>query len=294
MSRGIEPSASMLGKVEAMQRSPKRTLNDGAEIDALGYGVYKVPSADCELLVGTAIETGYRTIDTAALYGNEAGVGAAVRQAVSAGMDRSELFITSKVWNDQQGYDKTLRAFDDSMERLGLDYLDLFLIHWPAPRQDLYRESYRAMEKLQKEGRVSSIGVSNFQISHLERLLETADVVPAVNQIELHPWLQQKQLREYNSTHGIATQAWSPLARGQIFAEPALAEIAANNGKSIAQVVLRWHYQSNLLVIPKASSRVRMEENINVFDFELSQADMDSIDLLDKDKRVGSHPDEVN
>jgi 2,5-diketo-D-gluconate reductase A len=273
-----------------MHLAPKTTLNNGVRIDTLGYGVYKVPAQDCANLVSTALDTGYRTVDTAALYGNEEGVGQAVNAAVAAGTPREYLFITSKVWNDRHGYDSTLAAFDESMERLGLEYLDLFLIHWPCPEQDLYIPTYKALETLYGEGRVRAIGVSNFEPEHLHRLLDATDVVPAVNQVELHPWLQQRELRTLHAELGIATQAWSPLARGGLLADPTLASLAAAHNRTVAQIVLRWHVQSGHLVIPKASSAARMAENLRVFDFELADADMAAIAGMDSGRRSGSAP----
>lgn len=283
-----------MGKVVTMHRSPKHTLNNGVDIDVLGFGVYKVPAEDCADLVSTALDTGYRTVDTAALYGNEAGVGTAVNRAVAGGMPRAELFVTSKVWNTEQGYDSTLAAFDASMEELGLDYLDLFLIHWPCPEQGLFIPTYKALETLYREGRVRAIGVSNFEPVHLNQLLDVCEVVPAVNQIELHPWLAQTELRTLHAQLGIATQAWSPLARGTIFDDPVLQALAAEHGRSVAQIVLRWHVQSGHLVIPKASSVQRIRENLDVFSFTLDDADMARVDTLDQDRRAGSHPNKVN
>jgi 2,5-diketo-D-gluconate reductase A len=277
-----------------MHLAPKVPLNNGVFIDALGFGVYKVPAADCAALVSTAIDAGYRTVDTAALYGNEEGVGQAVHAAVAAGMPREELFVTSKVWNDRHGYDATLAAFGESMDRLGLDYLDLFLIHWPCPDQDLFIPTYQALETLYHEGRVRAIGVSNFEPAHLHRLLDATEVVPAVNQVELHPWLQQRELRALHAELGIATQAWSPLARGQLLDEPALRALAEAHGKSVAQVVLRWHVQSGHLVIPKASSQERIAANLDVFGFELSASDMAVIADMDSGRRSGSDPNNVN
>ncbi|MCQ9164395.1 MULTISPECIES: aldo/keto reductase [unclassified Arthrobacter] len=277
-----------------MHLAPKVPLNNGVTIDALGYGVYKVPAADCADLVSTALDIGYRTVDTAALYGNEEGVGQAVKGAVAAGTPREDLFVTSKVWNDRHGYDSTLAAFDESMGRLGLDYLDMFLIHWPCPEQGKYIPTYRALETLYREGRVRAIGVSNFEPEHLHRLLDTAEVVPAVNQVELHPWLQQRELRALHAQLGIATQAWSPLARGQLLDDPVLAGLAAAHGRSTAQVVLRWHVQSGHLVIPKASSRERMSANLDVFGFALTDADMAAVAAMDSGRRSGSNPNNVN
>ncbi|WP_113717989.1 aldo/keto reductase [Arthrobacter dokdonensis] len=277
-----------------MHLAPKVPLNNGVFIDALGFGVYKVPAAGCADLVSTAIDAGYRTVDTAALYGNEEGVGQAVHAAVAAGMPREELFVTSKVWNDRHGYDATLAAFGETMDRLKLDYLDLFLIHWPCPEQDLFIPTYQALETLYHEGRVRAIGVSNFEPEHLRRLLDATEVVPAVNQVELHPWLQQHELRALHAELGIATQAWSPLARGQLLDEPALRALADAHGTSVAQVVLRWHVQSGHLVIPKASSQERIAANLDVFGFQLSASDMAVIASMDSGRRSGSDPNNVN
>lgn len=283
-----------MGKVVGMRLSPKYTLNNGVGIDVLGYGVYKVPAEDCANFVATALDSGYRTVDTAALYGNEEGVGTAIANAVAAGTPREELFVTSKVWNTDQGYDATLAAFDASMERLGLDSLDMYLIHWPCPARELFIPTYKALETLYREGRVRAIGVSNFEAPHLHELLAATDVVPAVNQIELHPWLAQTELRAVHAGLGIATQAWSPLARGAILNDPALLELAARHGRSVAQIVLRWHVQSGHLVIPKASSAERIAANLAVFDFSLSETEMAAIGALDRGQRSGSHPNEVN
>ncbi|MEO6529872.1 MAG: aldo/keto reductase [Specibacter sp.] len=277
-----------------MQRSPKYTLNNGVSIDVLGFGVYKVPAEDCADLVSTALDIGYRTVDTAALYANEEGVGAAISGAVAAGTPREQLFVTSKVWNTEHGYDATLAAFDASMARLGLDYLDMFLIHWPCPERELFIPTYKALETLYGEGRVRAIGVSNFEEDHLARLLDACDVVPAVNQVELHPWLPQTELRAVHASLGIATQAWSPLARGQILDEPALAELAAAHGRTAAQIVLRWHVQSGHLVIPKASTAARIQENLHVFGFTLGESDMALINALESGRRSGSDPKLMN
>ncbi len=277
-----------------MQLSPKYELNNGVKIDVLGYGVYKVPAEECLDLVSTALDAGYRTVDTAALYGNEEGVGAAINHSIAAGTPREELFVTSKVWNTEQGYASTLAAFASSMERLGLDYLDMYLIHWPCPAQDLFIPTYKALETLYHQGRVRAIGVSNFEEPHLRQLLEAVDVVPAVNQIELHPWLTQTKLRAVHAELGIATQAWSPLSRGTILDDPVLLEIAGLHGRSVAQIVLRWHVQSRHLVIPKASSAQRIAENLAVFDFILDASEMSRINAMDKGQRAGSHPSEVN
>ena len=235
-----------------MTQVPNLTLNTGAQIPQLGFGVFQVPPDEVVEPVRTAIEAGYRSIDTAAAYGNEEGVGKAIAES---GVRREDLFVTTKLWNDRQGYDSTLQAFDESMTKLGLDYLDLYLIHWPAAGQDKYVETWRAFEKLHNEGRIKSIGVSNFQIPHLRRLFEETDVVPAINQIELHPNLQQADLRAFHREHGILTEAWSPIGQGKGLLEDAtLASLAEKYGKSPAQIVLRWHVQLGNVVIPKSAT----------------------------------------
>ncbi|OUM39483.1 aldo/keto reductase [Arthrobacter sedimenti] len=271
---------------------PRVALADGTAIDVVGYGVYKVPPADTAHLCSTALDAGYRLLDTAALYGNEAGVGEAARAYLETG-DREDLFVTSKVWNDDHGFDATLRAFDASMDLLGLDRLDLYLIHWPCPTKDLYVETWRALERLQAEGRVRAIGVSNFQRPHLERLLAETGVVPVLNQIELHPYLQQHDLRSFHERHGIATQAWSPLGRGNVLQDPVVGRITAELGRTPAQVILRWHLQHGILTIPKASSRERISSNLDIFGFALDDAHLAALDALDRDQRFGSHPDRV-
>lgn len=270
---------------------PAIRLNDGNTIPQLGLGVYKVDDDEAERTVAVALEAGYRHLDTAELYGNEAGVGRGLR---SSGLPRDDVFVTTKVWNDQQGYESTLRAFDRSMDRLGLDVVDLYLIHWPAPRQDLYVETYRALEKIRQEGRARSIGVSNFQTHHLERLLGETDIVPVINQIEVQPWLQQRELREFGDARHIVTEAWSPLARGRILEDPVLLRLAERHGVSTAQIVIRWHLQSGLVVIPKSVTPSRIAENFDVFGFELTADDLAEIEGLDSGERVGSHPDEVD
>ncbi len=269
---------------------PRAPLADGRSIDVIGYGVYKVPPADTAALCSTALDTGYRLLDTAALYGNEDGVGAAARAYPG---EREDLFITSKVWNDDHGYDATLRAFDASLRLLGLEYLDLYLIHWPCPSRDLYVDSWRALERLRADGRVRSIGVSNFQQAHLERLLAETGVVPVLNQIELHPYLQQRALRSFHEQHGIATQAWSPLGRGNVLTDPVIARIADELGRTPAQVILRWHLQHGILTIPKASSRERISSNLDIFGFRLDDGRVAALDALERDQRFGSHPDRV-
>jgi 2,5-diketo-D-gluconate reductase A len=270
---------------------PTVTLNNGVEIPQLGFGVFQVPDAETTAAVSAALEAGYRSIDTAAVYGNEAGVGAAL---ASSGLPREELFVTTKLWNADQGYDATLRAFDTSLAKLGLDHVDLYLIHWPTPARDLYRESWRAIGKLAADGRIRAAGVSNFQPAHLRRLLEESALVPAVNQIELHPGLQQRELRSLHAESGIATEAWSPLAQGAVLGESALKEIAERHGRSPAQVVLRWHLQLGNVVIPKSVTPARIRENIDVFDFVLGDEEMSAIAALDRGLRTGPDPDTLN
>ena len=278
-----------------MQPAPKIAMNNGVLIDQVGFGTYKIPPETAEALCLEAMDAGYRHIDTAALYGNEASVGRAVTEFVERGTaGREDLFVTSKVWNTDQGYDSTLRAFDASMERLGLEYLDLYLIHWPCPQRDSYIETYRALEELYASGRVRAIGVSNFQPDHLHRLLDATGVVPAVNQIELHPWLQQEELRRLHRGLGIVTEAWSPLGRGAVLSDPVITAIAADLGRTPAQVILRWHADNANIVLPKASSPERIAGNLDLFSFELNDAQRAAINGLDRGQRSGSHPDEVN
>ncbi|MEU5327129.1 aldo/keto reductase [Streptomyces parvus] len=270
---------------------PTLTLNNGVTIPQLGFGVFQVPDDETTAAVSAALEAGYRSIDTAAVYGNEVGVG---RALAASGIPREELFVTTKLWNADQGYEATLAAFDASLAKLGLDHVDLYLIHWPTPAHDLYPESWRALEKLAADGRIRAAGVSNFQPAHLSRLLETGTLVPAVNQIELHPGLQQSELRAFHAGHGIATEAWSPLAQGALLKEEALVSIAERHGKSPAQVVLRWHLQLGNIVIPKSVTPERIRQNIDVFDFELSAADLDAVAALDRGMRTGPDPDTLN
>ena len=270
---------------------PARTLNDGHTIPQLGLGVYKVADRIAADVVATAIDAGYRHIDTATLYANEKAVGDGIRRS---GVDRSDLFVTTKVWNTDHGFDSTLRAFDHSMELLGLDVLDLYLIHWPAPAQDRYVDTWRALERLRADGRVTSIGVSNFHPHHLERLFAETEIVPAVNQIELHPWLPQREAREFHDARGIVTEAWSPLARGGILGNPTLDLIAAKHGVSVAQVVIRWHLQLGNVVIPKSATPSRIVENIDVFGFELDETDIAGIATLESGERTGRDPDDLD
>jgi 2,5-diketo-D-gluconate reductase A len=268
--------------------APLVPLADGHAVPQVGYGMYKVPAADATRLALTALELGYRHLDTAALYGNEAEAGAAVREC---GLPRAEVFVTSKVWNDDHGYDETLRAFDAAMDRFGLDRLDLFLIHWPVPSRDRYVDTWRALVQLREEGRVASIGVSNFHVHHLARIIDATGVAPVVNQVELHPWLPQRELRAAHERLGIRTEAWSPLARGRLLGDPVLEPIAAKHGRSVAQVVLAWHVRQGTIVIPKASSPDRIAENLDVFSFELDDEDVAAIAMLESGERTGRDPD---
>jgi diketogulonate reductase-like aldo/keto reductase len=268
---------------------PDVVLNNGVTMPQLGYGVFRVPQEETERAVLDALETGYRSIDTASLYGNETGVG---RALTSSGLAREDLFVATKVWNDDQGYDSTLRACDASLGRLGLEHVDLYLIHWPKPSLDRYVETWRALEKLYTEGRVRAIGVSNFQPDHLRRLLDETEIVPAVNQIELHPDLQQEQLRRFHAEHGVVTEAWSPLGQGLALRHPAVVELARRHGRTPAQVVLRWHVQLGNVAIPKSTTLSRIRENVRVFDFALTEADMAALTALETGTRLGPDPDE--
>ncbi|WP_318200446.1 aldo/keto reductase [Streptomyces sp. SCL15-4] len=267
---------------------PPIILNNGVEMPQLGYGVWQVPDDEAERAVATALEAGYRSIDTAAIYGNEEGTGKAI---TGSGLPREEIFVTTKLWNSDQGYDATLRAFDTSLAKLGLDYVDLYLIHWPLPSRDTYVDTYKAFEKLYSDGRVRAIGVSNFLPEHLRRLAEETSVVPAVNQIELHPHLQQRESRAVHAEQGIATEAWSPLGQGKGLLEvPAIVAIARKHDRTPAQVVLRWHLQLGNIVIPKSVTPSRIKENIAVFDFSLDDEDLAAISALNEDRRIGPDP----
>ncbi|MEU7033215.1 MULTISPECIES: aldo/keto reductase [unclassified Streptomyces] len=258
----------------------------------LGFGVWQVPDDEATRAVATALEAGYRSIDTAAIYENETGTGRAI---AASGLPREELFVTTKLWNSEQGHDSTLRAFDASLDKLGLDYVDLYLIHWPVPAKDAYVDTFRAFEKIYADGRAKAIGVSNFLPEHLDRLIGETSVVPAVNQIELHPHLQQQASREAHARYGIATEAWSPLGQGKGLLEvPAIVAVAQKHGRTPAQVVLRWHLQTGNVVIPKSVTPSRIEENIDVFGFELDDEDMAAIAVLDEDRRLGPNPGEFN
>jgi 2,5-diketo-D-gluconate reductase A len=266
---------------------PTVALNDGVEIPQLGFGVFQVPPEDTQEVVEEALASGYRHIDTAGAYRNEAGVGAAL---AATGIGRDEVFVTTKLWNSEQGYDSTLAAFDKSLERLGLDHVDLYLIHWPMPTEDRYLDTWRAFERIQDEGRARSIGVSNFRIEDFERLKAEAERMPTVNQIELHPRLQQRALRTWHAANGIATEAWSPLAQGAVLADETILTIAAHHEKTPAQTILRWHLQLGNVVIPKSVTPERIRENIEIFDFELSEDDIAAIARLDSVERIGPDP----
>ncbi len=275
-----------------MSHVPSLTLNNGVEIPQLGFGVWQIPAEDVVGPVTTAIETGYRLIDTAAIYGNEEGVGKAIAES---GVARDELFVTTKVWNSDQGYDSTMRAFDASLNRLGLEYVDLYLIHWPVPARDRYVDTWRALEKVAADGRSRSIGVSNFKRAHLQRLFDETDVVPAVNQIELHPRLPQEDMRAFHEEHGIVTQAWSPIGQGQgLLDDPVIGELASAHGRTPAQVVIRWHLQLGNNVFPKSANVQRIRENFDVFGFELGDDDMRKLATLASGERLGPDPDDFN
>ncbi|WP_066042506.1 aldo/keto reductase [Herbiconiux solani] len=275
--------------VEAL--SPLLPLNDGNRMPQLGLGVYKTTDDEAADAVDSALRQGYRLVDTAAMYLNEAGVGEGVRRS---GLPREEVFVTTKVWFTDNGYDSTLRSFSESLDRLGLDYVDLYLIHWPAPKNDLYVPTWQALRTIRDEGRARSIGVANFHPAHVSRLIDETGEAPAVNQVELHPWLPQRELRAFDADHGIVTQAWSPLARGQLLDDGPIAAIARKHGKSPAQIILRWHIQLGIAVIPKSVTPARIRQNIEVFDFELDDDDLAVIASLESGMRTGVDPDDRN
>ena len=274
-----------------MTFAPLVQMNDGRSIPVIGFGVWQVPDDVVIDATVKALEVGYRHIDTACVYENERGVGEALRRS---GLDRDEVFITTKVWNTDQGYEQTLRAFDTSVGLLGIDEVDLYLVHWPTPARDLYLETWQALIRLREEGRARSIGVSNFHESHLRRIIDETGVIPAMNQIELHPWLPQTRLRDVDARLGIKTEAWSPLGSGQLIDDSVIGEIAAKHGKSSAQVMIRWSLQLGNIVLPKSVTPARIEQNIDVFDFELDDADMAAIASLDSGRRTGPNPDDFN
>ncbi|WHU48482.1 aldo/keto reductase [Gordonia sp. L191] len=270
---------------------PSITLNNGVEIPQLGFGVFQIKPEDTVEATLSALEVGYRHIDTAQMYGNEAEVGEAVRKS---GIPRDEVFITTKLNNSFHAFDDALEATDKSLERLGVEHVDLYLIHWPLPEVGDFVETWKAMEKIYADGKARAIGVSNFQKHHLERLFAETEVVPAANQIEVHPYLTQNPLRAFDSEHNIATEAWSPIAQGDVLDDPVLKKIAEEKGRTVAQVVLRWHIQRGDIVFPKSVTRSRVEENFALFDFDLSAEDMAAVDGLNKDKRRGPDPDTFN
>lgn len=273
-----------------MTTIPALPLHDGTSIPALGLGVYKVDDETARPAVATALEAGYRLVDTATLYRNERGVGRALKDSEVA---RDEVYVTTKLWNDAHGRGKTRRAFKDSVKRLNTSP-DLYLIHWPCPARGLYAETWRALLELREEGKVRSVGVSNFQRDHLEAIIDDSGEVPVLNQVELHPYLQQRELRAFHAERGIVTQAWSPLGRGAVLADETIVAIAAEHGVSPAQVVLRWHLDLGVAVIPKSVTPDRIRANVDVFGFALTADDHDRIAALDRGARSGSHPDEVN
>jgi len=268
------------------------TLNSGQTMPQLGYGVFKVPLPETEVAVTRALEAGYRSIDTAAMYDNEEGVGTAVSKTDVA---REDLFITTKLNNNAHGFDAALAAFEQSRKRLGLDYIDLYLIHWPLPARDLYTETWRAFVKLQQDGAVRAIGVSNFKPAHLVRIIDETGVTPAVNQIELHPYLTQQALLDFHRGHGIATEAWSPIAHGgDLLGDPVIGSLADKYAKTPAQIVIRWHLDTGNVVIPKSVTPHRITENFDVVDFELDSDDVAAISGLNRDGRIGPDPDSFN
>ncbi|ACA15936.1 2,5-didehydrogluconate reductase [Methylobacterium sp. 4-46] len=268
---------------------PTLTLNDGKRVPQLGFGVWKLADEKAPEIVGLALEAGYRAIDTAAVYGNEAGVGRAI---AASGLAREEIFVTTKLWNDSHGSDEVLRACDASLERLGLDHVDLYLVHWPLPQRDLYVQTWRAMMRLREDGRARSIGVSNFTVAQLKRVIDETGSTPSVNQIELHPRFQQRALRDFHARAGIVTQAWSPLGRGAALADPVIRGIAEKHGRTPAQVILRWHIESGSAVIPKSETPARIRENADIFGFALDPEDQAAIAALDAaDGRIGPDPE---
>ena len=268
--------------------TPRLHLNDGHSIPQLGFGVFQIPPGETAAAALHALRSGYRALDTAAAYNNEAELAAGI---AGSGLEREAVFVTTKLWNSEHGHDRTARAFEASLGRLGLDYVDLYLIHWPVPSRGLYAETWQALCELRTEGRARSIGVSNFALEHLERIIDASGVVPAVNQIELHPRLQQARLRDFHERHGILTEAWSPLGQGAILDEPLIARIASELDRTPAQVVLRWHVQLGNVAIPKSVTPERIEQNLRIFDFELGEEHMHAIGELDAGGRIGPDPE---
>lgn len=266
---------------------PSIALHDGVEIPQLGFGVFQVPPEETQDVVELALEAGYRHVDTAAAYRNEAGVGAAL---AASGLRREDVFVTTKLWNTQQGYDSTLEAFAGTLGRLDLEFVDLYLIHWPVPSEDRFVDTWRAFERILEEGHARTIGVSNFRIEDLERLAVETDTRPTVNQVELHPRHQQTELRRWHAEHGIVTEAWSPLAQGDLLDNETIVAIAERQGKTPAQAILRWHIELGNVVIPKSATPERIRENLEIFDFELSEADLEAFAGIDADERIGPDP----
>ncbi|WP_071459024.1 aldo/keto reductase [Bacillus massilinigeriensis] len=265
----------------------KVTLHNGVMMPVFGLGVYKVEEGEeTEKTVSSALQLGYRLIDTAAFYDNEEGVGKAIR---SSSVPREDIFVTTKVWNSDQGYENTLKAFDRSINKLGVEYVDLYLVHWPVKGK--YLDTWRAMEEIYRSGRVRAIGVSNFQVHHLQDILNHCEEKPVINQVELHPALSQEELRAFCTSHEIAVEAWSPIARGRLFGDPIIASIAKDKGKSEAQIILRWHVQNGVIPIPKSVHLERLKENSDICDFVLTAKEMENINSLNRDERFGAHPD---
>ncbi|TGB43422.1 aldo/keto reductase [Mycolicibacterium peregrinum] len=271
--------------------SPRVTLNDGNSVPQVGLGVWQTPAEETVRAVSAALQAGYRHIDTAAAYRNEAETG---RGLVDSGVPREDVFLVTKLWNSDQGYDSTLAAFDASLERLGVDYLDLYLIHWPVPANNAYVDTFKAFSHLRDQGRIRSIGVSNFAPEHLNVLIDATGIVPAVNQVELHPLLPQHELREIHARLGIATEAWSPLGQGSLLTDPVITGIAERHGKTPAQVLIRWHIHLGNIVIPKSVNPERIVSNFDVFDFDLDESDMSAIASLETDTRLGPDPRTFN
>ncbi len=269
------------------------TLNNGLQMPGMGLGVFQVANDATAEMVKNAIEVGYRSLDTAAIYGNEVGVGDGIKQALaSTGLNREDLFITSKVWNDGLSSDETKAAYEESLQKLGLDYLDLYLIHWPG--KDKFAESWKALEDLYKQGKIKAIGVCNFTVAHLENLLSFPRIKPVVNQVEFHPRLQQAELRSFCKEHQIQLEAWAPLMQGGLLEDETISKIAAKYGKSNSQVILRWDVQNGVITIPKSVRRERMIQNANIFDFTLTEAEMAIINAMNLEQRVGPNPDEFD
>jgi 2,5-diketo-D-gluconate reductase A len=271
-----------------MTMVPNLILNNGVEIPQLGFGVFLVEPEETARAVITALEIGYRHIDTAQMYRNEKEVGQAIAES---GLNRSEVFVTSKLNNSKIGFDAALVAFDGTLDALGIEQIDLFLIHWPLATVRDFVETWKAFERIYADGRARAIGVSNFQVAHLERLLEETDIVPVVNQIEAHPYLTQEELLAFNTEHRIATEAWSPLSRGAVLEDPVIVKVAKAHGKSPAQAVLRWHVQRGSIIFPKSVTPARVRENFEIFDFELSADEMTQVSALNRDQRIGFDPD---